>query len=446
MVEKTPLEDWIRGNIVPQSGTLNRRHVENYQLKKLKENIDYAKNNCIFYNRLLADINSSDIKSLEDIRKIPFTLADDLRELNNQMLCVSQNEISRIVTLDTSGTTGKPKRIYFTKEDQQLTIDFFRIGMSTFTKPGDKVLVLLPGRRPGSIGDLLKIALNQMGVETIVYGVVDDAEKVGQIILEEAVNGIVGIPQQVLALVQLRNAHEIKAQGQLKNILLSTDYVSESLRKQIIDKWNCRVYDHYGMTEMGLGGGVFCQKRNGYHLREADLLFEIVDPITEKPVKEGELGEVVFTTLTRKGMPLIRYKTGDISRFLPYACECGTVLRTMDKIQYRMASAVALSNGYLLTMADLEEILFEIEGVIDFDASIESKDCTDYLIIHVHQKKVRKALNSEIEKAMKTSKLHPLLLRGIIKIEVKEQIDSKLDIKAIKKRKILDKRGREENG
>ena len=128
----------------------------------------------------------------------------------------------------------------------------------------------------------------------------------------------------------------------LKSVLLSADCAARSLVRTIEASWRCRVFDHYGMTEMGLGGGIDCRARAGYHLRENDLYFEVVDPATGRPVPEGESGEVVFTTLNRLGMPLIRYRTGDISRFLPEPCSCGSGLRRLDYIGGR-ADAVLRS-------------------------------------------------------------------------------------------------------
>ena len=133
-------------------------------------------------------------------------------------------------------------------------------------------------------------------------------------------------------------------------------------------EWGSAVYGHYGMTEMGLGGGVECQERRGYHLREADMLFEIVNPATGQPVAEGENGEVVFTTLTRKGMPLIRYRTGDIGRFIPGPCPCGTCLKTLERIRYRADGFVAIGEGRHLTVAGLDEALLSIGRVLDYDA------------------------------------------------------------------------------
>ena len=100
-------------------------------------------------------------------------------------------------------------------------------------------------------------------------------------------------------------------------MLLSTDQAPAPLVAAIEQAWGCRVFDHYGTTETGLGGGVECEAHDGLHLREADLLFEVVEPATGRSLPDGEEGEIVFTTLTREAMPLIRYRTGDLGRLLP---------------------------------------------------------------------------------------------------------------------------------
>ena len=441
MIEKTPLDEWIRKRIAPKMPVLTRERLTTYQLEKIIENVSCVKKHSIFYRDFLSGVHTCDIKSYKDICRIPFTTSKDIKKYNLQMSCVSQNEISRIVTLDTSGTTGLPKRIYFTEEDQELTTDFFQVGMSTFTKPGQKVLILMPGARPGSIGDLLQKALNRMNVSSVVYGIVDDPEIVERIIIDEKVNGIVGIPQQIFALSMSKKAPDIKAMHRLENVLLSTDYVSNSVVKRIEKNWGCNVYEHYGMTETGLGGGVFCKARKGYHLREADMLFEIIDPESGAVVKDGEFGEVVFTTLTRKGMPLIRYRTGDISRFINNSCECGTVLRSMDKIQYRINSSVKLTDEYILTMSKLEEILFSIEGVLDFDAILTLKYNKNHLMLYVNMISFTRETKEKIIKNLRTSELGCLISKGELIISIEEMLNKEMDIKAIKKRKITDKRG-----
>jgi len=129
------------------------------------------------------------------------------------------------------------------------------------------------------------------------------------------------------------------------------------------------------MTEMGWGGGVECEARNGYHLREADLFVEIVDPETGRLLPDGEFGEIVATTLTRTGMPLIRYRTGDISRFHALPCACGTVLKRLDRIFGRINDGQCLISGMPLTLPVLDEALFVLPEVIDFKADLTS--CQD---------------------------------------------------------------------
>jgi phenylacetate-CoA ligase len=112
------------------------------------------------------------------------------------------------------------------------------------------------------------------------------------------------------------------------------------------------------MTEMGLGGGVFCEADYGYHLREADIFFEIIDPITGFRLPDGETGELVFTTLSRTGMPMIRYRTGDESSFLPAPCPCGSKLRALQKIRKRI-DQYFLINTHPFQLSEFDEVLFK---------------------------------------------------------------------------------------
>jgi phenylacetate-CoA ligase len=377
----TPLHSWIAHKIGNSPEAFTREAILSYQLRKVRETLYLARGKSIFYRSKLA-IFPPDIASLDELKHYPFTTAEDIRRKPLKFLCVSQNEIQRVVTLGSSGTTGEPKRVFFTRGDQELTIDFFQVGMSTFTAPGDRVLILLPVERPGSVGDLLAIALERMGATGIRHGLVRDVGHTLAVMANEGVNGVVGVPTHVLALV--RNAEMKKSiRLRLKSALLTMDHVPQAIVRAVEASWGCRVYNHYGMTEMGLGGGVECQARWGYHFREADLYMEVIDPITGRTVPEGEYGEVVFTTLTRSGMPLIRYRTGDISRFIPGDCPCGTVLRTLAKVRSRVGSEVDLGDGHCLTMADLDEALFSIDGVWNFTASLSREGRMDHLHVEV---------------------------------------------------------------
>jgi phenylacetate-coenzyme A ligase PaaK-like adenylate-forming protein len=121
---------------------------------------------------------------------------------------------------------------------------------------------------------------------------------------------------------------------------------------------------------MGLGGGVECEALDGYHLREGDLYFEVVDHETGGVCSDGQIGEVVFTTLTRRGMPLIRHRTGDTARINPQFCPCGSVLRRMDRVRGRWDEAVRLDTDSTLTVCEMDEVLFRLPGLLDYRATV----------------------------------------------------------------------------
>lgn len=361
------MEDWIKKKIgLDKTQRLTREAISDYQVKKLKETITIAKENSPFYRKHLKGVEPEHIESISDIQTIPFLEAEDIRANGMKMLCTGQDEITRIVTLSTSGTTGKPKRIFFTADDQELTIDFFHEGMKYIVNKEDVVLILMPCKTPGSIGDLLARGLERLGVKTIPYGIPEDLTKLSEILRSEKVTSIVGIPIHVL---QLAESHGTTEDTRIKTVLLSADYIPDSLSKRIEDKWNCKVFEHYGSTEIGYGGAVQCKFTRGMHPREADIYFEIVDPDTGLVLPDGEFGEIVVTTLTRKGMPFIRYRTGDYGRWLKGNCPCGTVLKSLDKVRHRIDDEI-LFNGYKIDITKLDEALFSIDGLCDYEVKI----------------------------------------------------------------------------
>ncbi|MFA9466111.1 MAG: DVU_1553 family AMP-dependent CoA ligase [Velocimicrobium sp.] len=365
----TPLENWIlnRTCITIKS----KEALREYQLSQLIKTLKYAKQKSRYYKKAFEQLDINSIKSMKDVAKIPFTLPEDIKKNPLDFLCVSQKEVKRIITINTSGTSGDEKRIYFTENDLNATIDFFQYGMSCFTDEDDRVLVLLPGKAYGSIGDLLKKALTLSNVECFIYGVLTNPEEAIRCIEENKITCIVGIPMQVLYLS--RTNGDI-FQRYIKKVLLSTDYVPDVLVKELNNRFHCDVYNHYGMSEMGYGGGVECEARNGYHVREGDLYFEIIDPKTGELVKDGQYGEIVFTTFHRQAMPLIRYRTGDIARFSTNPCTCGTFLRTMDKVTERISNKVVLKNNNEIHLSTLDEMIVPFREIVDYKASLFDND------------------------------------------------------------------------
>lgn len=368
-MERTPLENWI----MRKTGISERERecLEKYQLERIQKTIGYAKQKSRFYREYLKDIHPEEIRSVKYFQNIPFTFPQQISANPFEFLCVPQSAIKRIVTLKSSGTSGMEKRIYFTEEDLASTVDFFKYGMSCLTDRTDRVMVLLPGNSYGSIGHLLKKALSETGTACFIHGVMTDAEETARYIIENDITCIVGIPIQVLQLARTKS----DAFRRIQKVLLSTDYVPEILITELTRQYGCKVFTHYGMTEMGYGGGVECEARNGYHMREADLYFEIVDPVSGHPVPDGQWGEVVFTTLTRKAMPLIRYRTGDIAAFSSFPCACGTFLKTMKRVRGRQNNKIQTSKDKYLYLAELDEVILSFGEVRDYKVSLLQDGC-----------------------------------------------------------------------
>ena len=331
------LDAWIARQI-GAAPPLTREALDRWLLERLQRVVDYARERSKFY---AAHLPARPISSLLDFAALPFTTADDLRRCGGQMLCVRPDQVDRVVTLTTSGSTGQPKRIYFTAGDQALTVDYFHHGMAEFVSPGDRVMSLFPGQSPGCLNDLLFQALERMGVQPLFFGfpTPERYRALLDSILEQGATSLVGPAEpiaQAARLSQSLGLDHILA-SQLHSVLLAAAYVSPVHRDTIRTIWHCRVDEHYGMTETGLAGAVGCRAAPGYHPWESGLYYEIISPDTGLPLPDGQAGELVVTTLNRTAMPFLRYRTGDRSRFLPGPCPCGSVLRRLDWVGDRPA-------------------------------------------------------------------------------------------------------------
>lgn len=425
----TPLDFWIHEKISARPRELTRQEIEAWQIRKINETLALVRSKSPFYRQLLAGMPDA-ITSLDEFSKFPYTTPADIQRNPLQFVCVSQDEIQRVKTLQSSGTTGEPKRIFFTADDQELTIDFFSVGMSTLTKPGERVLILLPGETPGSVGDLLRLGLIRLGAEPIPYGAVRDPVDALETMHAQKANCLVGSPTQVLGLARRWQPAMYKP----GSVLLSTDYVSAAIVNILNEVWGCDVYNHYGTTEMGLGGGVECMAHRGYHLREADLYFEVIDPKTGEPIRDGEYGEVVFTTLTRRGMPLIRYRMDDKSRFIPGDCPCGTKLKVMEKVSGRFSGFVSVGDD-VLRLPDFDEALFPIPELLNFSVSVAKNGTKETLFVETQMLTGANCTNL-VEQALKTI---PSIRNLVVIIHCQHNPQ---ETGSLIKRAILDRRGK----
>lgn len=338
-MKRSPLDAWLcerTGVAGPEPAALRA-----WQMAELRRTLGWAREASPFHGRRLAGLDLASLREADDLARLPRMEAADLAEPG--LLTVSQDAVERVVSLPTSGTTsrgGPPKRLHFSEADLTRTLDFFAAGMRTLCGPGDVALVLLPGRREWGVADLLARALPQIGATALAAPEDWSPAELPSLLRENGARVLVAAPAQLSALLELPAG---SMPGLLRAVLSSAEPLPDALRGSVETAWGCEVFDHWGMTETGYGGGVECAAHSGYHLREADLLLEIADPATGAPLPMGQTGEIVVTTLGRRALPLIRYRTGDAAAWIPGPCPCGSALRRLGRVPGRIASDGSIS-------------------------------------------------------------------------------------------------------
>ncbi len=356
--------------------------VEQYQLERLRDTLALVTEKSPFYREHFAQHTHSPLQSPADLACLPFVTEQDIRNHGQDMVCVSQDDIARIITMHSSGTTGAPKRLFFTREDLEQTLQFFYWGMQAMVRPGQRVAILLPGQTPDSTGELLARSLTRLGVSSSILGLINDPYQGARQLAQVEADVVVGFPVQLLAIARCAEQFHINP-GKISSVLLCSDYIADSICLELKNLWHCAIFSHYGTVETGLGGAVDCQAHQGAHIRAADLFLEIIDPRSLEPAAPCCYGEIVVTTLTRSGMPLIRYRTGDTGRLLPGPCLCGSHIRRLDKVQGRIDNNYLLNNGRLINMQQLDELLFPLHGLLDISACLITENTTEILELYL---------------------------------------------------------------
>ena len=352
---------------------VTRSDVDLYQCFKLRRILQYCYQKSSFYREQWdsAGVKPDDIHGPADLPGLPFTEPQHLSEVPYHFLCRSRAEVARPYTFITSGTTGPQKKIFWTQNDLERITDFMAAGIGTVAGPEDVVQIMLPNGRPNSQADLLRKGVNKLGAHPVIAGMDLGARDHLNLIEQFRSTIIFGYTNRLFRISkELQPQHRLDCTG-VRVLFLAAEYVPDAMRRDLQKLWNCQVHTHYGLTEMGLGVAVECEARNGYHFNEADLLLEIVDPLTGKAVSAGQEGELVFTTLNREAMPLIRYRTHDISRLIIEPCACGAAsLLKIDKVKKRLESIITIGDGDEMYPALFDDVLFEVPGVVDYQVAL----------------------------------------------------------------------------
>lgn len=365
--------------------------IKKFQLFKLRKILDYVYQESAFYQEAFGKcaVISNDVRVLSDLSRLPFTTADHLAQVPYRLLPVSLTKISRIFTLATSGTSGQPKKVFFTAKDLETITDCMAAIMNTALScsglpPLDSVIqIFLANGTPMSQRDLVAKGARKIGALPVPGDINARPEEQIQSIEAARPTMLMASASRIYRLTQETRRHHNLAKIGVKILFITSEYLSPSMRENLKEFWQAEVYHHYGMTEAGLAVAIECQEHNGFHFNEADFLFEVVDPVTGKTLKEGEQGELVLTTLSREGMPLVRYRTGDIARLIPGRCGCGAFTERISKVTKRVSLIVRLGEGKEIYPALFDDVLYAFPEVVDYRVLLIKEGGRDCLICKV---------------------------------------------------------------
>jgi len=365
--------------------TMPREKLEDLQLERLRKSVAKASASR-FYGDLFRKIglDPDGITSLDDLRKIPFTTKDDLRDhWPYGFLAVPRDDLVRMHS--SSGTTGRATVIFHTQSD-----------INGWTNIVARSMYMTGMRRSDVFQNMMTYGLFTGGLG-FHYG----AEKVGALIIpagsgnskrqiqlmqDFGTTAIHVIPSYALHLTSVFEEVGVDPRRDTKLAIafLGAEPHSEKTRKKIEEFYGLKAFNSYGLSEMDGPGVAFeCPNQMGMHVWEDNFIMEIIDPDTLEPVPEGEEGELVMTTLLREGMPILRYRTKDLTRIVPGPCECGRVHRRIERIKGRTDDMLILK-GVNIFPIQIEKRLMDIPGVgTNFLIILEREGFNDLMIVKV---------------------------------------------------------------
>jgi phenylacetate-CoA ligase len=365
--------------------TLDRTGLEALQLSRLKTTLNKAANSP-YYGRAFRElgIDPDGVKTLADVQRLPMTTKDDLRDQwPYGFLAVSRDELVRMHS--SSGTTGRATVIFHTANDigQWTDIVARSMYMTGMRKSDVFQNMMTYGLFTGGLG--FHYGAEKIGALTIPAGAGNSKRQI-QLMQDFDTTTLHVIPSYALHLMSVfgEMAVDPRKDTKLRIAFLGAEPHSEKMRRKLEDFYGFKAFDSYGLSEMcGPGVAFECPFQNGLHIWEDHFLVEIIDPETLAPVPEGEEGELVLTTLVRDGMPILRYRTKDLTRILPGPCECGRTHRRIERIKGRTDDMMIIK-GVNIFPIQIERKLMGIPGVgNNFVIILERAEFTDLMIIKV---------------------------------------------------------------
>ncbi|MBQ7924731.1 MAG: phenylacetate--CoA ligase [Lachnospiraceae bacterium] len=335
-----------------------------------------------FYGKKLEEAGITGISTAEDFEKLPFSEKNDLREAYPLgLMTAPEEEIVRIHS--SSGTTGLPVIIPYTAKDvDDWAIMFARCYEMAGITNTDRIQVT-PGYGLWTAGIGFQNGAEKLGAMVIPMGP-GNTDKQLQMMMDMKSTVICSTSSYALLLAEEIEKRGIKDQIHLKKGVIGSERWGETMRQRISNELGIELYDIYGLTEIyGPGIGINCKYNTGMHYWDDYLYIEIIDPVTLKPVPDGEMGEIVITTLVKEGAPLIRYRTHDLSRIIPGECPCGSKHPRLDTIMGRTDDMMKIK-GVNVFPSQIEEILHQFEECSsEYQIRISHLDGKDTMRIYV---------------------------------------------------------------
>lgn len=370
----------------PELETMSREELEKLQLNRLKDLVKRVYEKIPFYKESFdaAGVKPEDIRSLDDITKLPFTIKQDLRDAYPfKMFAVPQSEVVRIHC--SSGTTGTATVVGYTKHDLEVWGDCFARFLYAADCDQNATIQIAYGYGLFT-GGLGAHTGGETAGCTVLPMSTGNTKRQVRLMHDFNVDCLCCTPSYALNIADVAYEEGFNPADDFKihSAILGAEPCSEGMRKEIERKLGVRVHDIYGLSEvMGPGVACECEKQNGLHVCEDHFIIEVVDPKTLQPVPDGEWGEVVFTTLSKDCSPLIRYRTRDISRILVGECECGRTFRRMDRIAGRTDDMLIIRGVNVFPSQIEEEIVSFPEIAAQYQLILTTKGTLDHVQLQV---------------------------------------------------------------
>ena len=393
--------------------TMTRAEIEALQLQRLQATVEHCMQSPFYKKRFEENgLKPSDIKTLDDLRKIPFTTKQDLRD--TYPFGIASTPLRNCVRLhSSSGTTGNPTVILHTQKDldewaNQVARNLWMVGL----RPDDVFQNSSGyGMFTGGLG--FQYGAERLGMLTVPAAAGNSLRQI-KFITDFGTTALHAVPSYVTRLYEVMkdNGVDPRKDTKLKVLAIGAEPHSEEQRKRIEDMMGVKAYNSFGMSEMcGPGVGFECKEQNGLHFWEDYYIVEIVDPETLEPVPDGEIGELVLTTLCREAMPLLRYRTRDLTRVLGRSCPCGRNHVRIDCMRGRSDDMIVL-RGVNIFPIQIEKILMQFpELASNYLITLTTDEDNDNMTVEVEleelftddysrlldlEKRIRRALKDEI--------------------------------------------------